>query len=575
MGIIREMPPSLARLIAAGEVVQRPASALKELVENALDAGATNLAVLIERGGLGRLRVADDGCGIAAEDLPLAFVRHATSKLYEEAQLEEILTFGFRGEALASIMEVARVRIQTRRAGDEVGHEITGAFGRVGEIRPSSRQPGTTIEVEQLFARVPARLEFLGSVASETNRCLRVVQHAAIGNPQVRFEFVADGRPLLHAPAVDTLAERIAQVHGDAFASTLLRVQGEMGGAALDGFVSRPDCCPRRATRSVIFINGRPVDVPAVRGAVRQVFRDRLVAGQHPEVILAVSMSPHEVDPNVAPDKSVVRLREEGGIAALAYRAVEKASAPSVPAARPAETTTVGGDQGEAQAPVHWSAPRPVASPHLPGPAPAVQEDLLPDEAAASAPRPQPVAQLDNSLLLVPLENGVLYVDQHSLHERILYDELARKSGETASQALLLPETIRFEDAAELLAFEALLEPLAAAGFMIEPAGPREYWVQATPAWSAHGAPAAALKEAVRALRAETRLRADADEVRERLLRRLACRGAVKAGTPLTMAEMQRLWQEGQKLDLALLDVHGRPGAVFVPFDRIYRDLGR
>lgn len=570
------MPPSLARLIAAGEVVQRPASALKELVENSLDAGATEITVHLERGGLGRLRVADNGSGIEEEDLPLVFVRHATSKLYDESQLTEILTLGFRGEALASIAEVARVRIQTRWAADEIGHEIEAAFGGVQPVRPVTRLPGTTVEVEQLFARVPARMQFLGSPAAETSRCLRVMQHAAIGNPHVRFEFVADGRVLLDAPRAETLEERIAQVYGGDFAETLMFVRAEQGTTCVEGFVSRPDACPRRNTRTVIFVNGRPVDVPRVRAAVRQVYRDRLVAGQNPEMILSIVIPPREIDPNVTPDKSTVRLRAEEVVAALAYRAVERASVPTVPEASPSEAPRPTARVAAASAPQpSFSRAITLFAPEEETPRTDAAQDGFFSDTTDPAPRPFPIAQLDRTLLFVPTESGVLYVDQHSLHERILYEELRRRSRDMDFQELLIPQTLRFSDSADQLRFEDLIEPLARVGFRIEPAGPHEYWIHATPAWSARQSPVRVLQEAVQALESDFRPCSSADELHDALLKRLACRAAVKAGEALSPAEIRGLWQKAAGLDLALLDVHGRPGALFVPYERIYRQLGR
>lgn len=575
MGVIREMPESLARLIAAGEVVQRPASAVKELVENALDADASRVDVAIENGGLRRIRVADDGTGIADDDLEPAFVRHATSKIHTEEDLERIRTFGFRGEALASIYEVARVRIHTCQPGEPVGASIRANFGRVGSPEPAARQPGTTVEVEQLFARVPARLEFLGSVASETNRCVRVVREAALARPDVGFRIESDDRELLSVEPAADLLERIGQVYGTGFTDTLVPVAADAAGTRIAGFVTRPDSCPRRATKSVIMVNGRPVNLPAVRGSIKQAFRDRLVAGQHPEMLLHIELRPDTVDPNVAPDKSVVRVRADDRLASLAYRAVQHAldetgrSRMSASAGRRSALSLTGqaASMGDL-APVDETG---AEEPRL--------ELVFESEApSASAPRRAPrgpIAQLDRTLLLVPVEGGMLMVDQHSLHERVLYERLARQEAPVDQQTLAIPERFEVPDLSDAFRFEDLRAGLEAAGFEIAEAGHGDYFIHAVPAWDSTKSPAQALRNAIAALDRDVRLRGDVEEVRERLYSTIACKAAVKAGDPLTQSEMRALWEQGAELDLALTDVHGRPGAVFVAYADLYRKLGR
>lgn len=575
---IHVLPDSVSRLIAAGEVVQRPANAVKELIENALDANARTVEIEIRDGGLQLIRVSDDGHGIEADDLPLAVLRHATSKLRSVEDLERIRTFGFRGEALASIAEWAELQLLSRAQGAANAATLRVVYGRCEAVRPAARRPGTTVEVRGLFARLPARLEYLGSSRAESQAIARVVQTAAIGAPHVRFVLILDDRTVLDVAATNDPVERIAEIYGNEFARGLLPIESRYGGLVLRGFVSHPDAAPKRTTRSTIFVNDRPVDLPALRGGIRQAYRSRIGADRVPEVIVWLDVQPSAVDPNVAPDKSEVRLRRDADhVGALAYQAAERALATlDAVAAVPVDHRPT----------VTWSPSIRVFQPRPLEAEKATDlfssERLLGTSKSPSTSTPTGIRlpadppflyQLARSFLVAPTDEGLLYVDQHSLHERILYEELSTKAEMMDRQALLEPETIRFASADAALGFEEQIDVLRTVGFEIESAGLRTYWIQTVPAWIGVKDPIRALRDALETL--ERSPARDESAVSSRLFRSLACRAAVKAGQSLSEEEIRVLWQAGLSLDLALLDVHGRPGAVLIRHDEIARRLDR
>ena len=316
MGRIRRLDDHLATLIAAGEVVAGPVSVVRELIDNALDAGATAIDVTVEEGGLRSIRVADNGQGMDEADAVLCLARHATSKIAAPEDLASILTLGFRGEALAAIAAVSHLKLETRRADDASGTSVRAAGGTVAETRPVARRPGTTIEVGHLFYNTPARREFQDSARAESARVLQAVERLAIARPAVRFTFRDGERELLDLPPATDLLERIRQIYGDELADALIPVRAERGAIAVAGYVARPTAAVRRPRRNTFLVNGRPFESFEIRRLLTTTFAHLVPQGHHVEAVLTIELPPSEVDVNVSPDKSQVRFRRAGQLLA-------------------------------------------------------------------------------------------------------------------------------------------------------------------------------------------------------------------------------------------------------------------
>lgn len=585
MGRIRLMPDALAAQIAAGEVVERPASVVKELIENALDAGGEAIQVDLEAGGLRLIRVSDDGQGMDEEDACMAPRRHATSKVFESADLEEIHTLGFRGEALASILAVSRMKIQTCAADAELGTELAGSFGGVDAVRPVARTQGTTIEVAHLFRNTPARLEYLSSEAAETRRVVRVVQAAALGVPHVRFRMTSDGRELLALAAAQGLGERLRQVYGDDFVAGLLPLAAERDGVSVEGFMASPVNAKARSTRSAYFLNARPFESRAMRAVIHNATRAQ-TGGRHVDTVLYVRMDPRRFDPNVSPDKSAIRFRRcEGLLMATLTDALRRALADHAAsgersgrtsenavwsAASDGEVEEAGGDEtqgtlfvGSESAAVNRSRPQDTG---VVGGA----RSRLPEEPAV-------LYQQARTFIVAPLDDGVLFLDQHSAHERVVYEDLVRGARERVQQPLLTPKPIEVSGAEDLLKLAEITPLLDRMGFSVEPSGPRGFWLTAVPGWLGQRDPARVIGRVVGEMDGVPTLGREGDEGRvyERLLHTVACHAAVRAGQTLSQEEMRALWRRVRTIDLGLLDVHGRPGALLVSNEELARRLGR
>lgn len=573
MGRIRQMDDGLATLIAAGEVITGPAAVVRELVDNALDAGASTVEVRVEEGGLRRIRVADDGCGMDAADAALCLSRHATSKIAAAEDLEEIGTLGFRGEALASILAVARLQIETSVTGGE-GSRVAGAAGALLEVGAVARRRGTTIEVSRLFHNTPARREYQDTPRAELGRVLQAVQRAALAHPGVRFSLHEGSRELLDLLAAPDLLERIRQLHGAEFADALLPVSATRGEVCVTGFVSHPAAAVRRARRNAFAVNGRPFESFEVRRILANTFSPQLTGGAHVEAILHVSLPRRDVDVNVSPDKSQVRFRRPGQVFAAVHDALQAALGEQEALVR----------IGAASAP-HAEHPEPRIAPAAAGPAPL----LLPLGARAPRhrlpPEPPAILQLHDTYLVCPSPDGLLIVDQHAAHERVHYERLRerlRRLGRNPDvQSLVFPEPLRLDPAQVLLLRE--MEPvLRRLGFDLVAAGPREMLVQGTPAALGRRSAARTLQRLMEQY-ADGRDRglgagASDDQVaaiEERLLHTVACHSAVRAGQPLSEAERRALWAALCEVELAGHDVHGRPALLLLEVEEITRRMGR
>lgn len=589
MGVIKEMSPSLAALIAAGESVQHPASAVKELVENALDAGATAVSVELEGGGTKLIRCVDNGRGMDSGDAVLSLKSHATSKVYSEDDLRAIHTFGFRGEALSSILAVSHITVLTRHKDDEEGTRVEGAFGNVKGASVAMRTPGTTIEVRKLFHSTPAQLEYLSSVSAEVRRALRVMQAAAIGRPDVKFVFKSDGKTLLEVESVGEPRKRIGQVHGEGYAEKLLSFSSERSGVKVDGFVTSPDRSPARATKSVLYMNGRPFDDYVVGKIASDTFRDSVVGRKSPEVFLFVMMGAERFNPNVSPDKSKIKFRRTQGLFYASVTDGFKAALASF-AGGSEKSEAHTGKQGAVGKGDKGGRGVDVAGQGLDIWGGSESQGGAGADGLSGQNRTQTVAgpvesdglergifQQARTFMVIPRADGILYVDQHSVHERVNYERLKSGEGASDAQLLLIPQNLDFDTADERLVLEELIPLLKDAGFDIEPSGPDSYWITAVPSWLSDRDVGRAVRQAVESMAEEGKrsLGNSVEEVRDKLLQRVACHAAVKAGQVLSDSEMRVLWKSARSLDLGLLDVHGRPGAVFVSNVEIARRVGR
>jgi DNA mismatch repair protein MutL len=569
------LPDVVANRIAAGEVVERPASVVKELLENALDAGARAVAVAIESGGKTLIRVADDGEGMGREDTLLALDRHATSKIRAADDLVGIATFGFRGEALPSIASVSRFELETAAAGDPVGTRLAATGGLVSAVEDAVRQPGTTVVVRSLFFNTPARRKFLRSARSETRACVEAVTTLALALPAMGVSMLADGRQVVEALPAPSLAERVAQLLGRRFAATLLPVAHEAGGVRIAGLVQRPAEAAPTGRAAYLFVNGRPIrDHFLVRAAERG-YRATVPSGSRPSVILTLEVPDADVDVNVHPAKLEVRFRDRYALEAAVEDAVHRALGELASAA------PVGG------APLPWEhqavakpPSREAASPALPGfeAGEPSQDDLgveQPGDDEVAEPRYSRVlGQVHAAYILVESPGALLIVDQHSAHERVLYERTMRVLATQAdgAQKLLFPLTLNFAPA-ELDAIEAHADLLARLGYEIEQFGGAAVIVHAMPAPHARFDAEHCLKDVVADL-AGGRFGGLANPL-ERFASTFACRAAIKAGQALTEQEMRELVDRLFATELPAHDVHGRPTIVQLPVGELERRFGR
>ncbi|GIW71998.1 MAG: DNA mismatch repair protein MutL [Planctomycetota bacterium] len=612
MAPIRRLPPELVDQIAAGEVIERPASALKELVENALDAGARRIEVQLEDGGRRLVRVLDDGSGIPAAELELAVSSHATSKLAGLEDLFRIRSLGFRGEALASMASVAELRLASRPPGAAEGAEIRVVGGRMEPVRPAALAPGTVVEVRHLFFNTPARRKFLGTAAGEARACAQALVRLALSAPAVGFRLEHQGRLLLEAPPAASVRERIADLFGQALAAELLEVAAEGAGVRLRGLVAPPHRTRGDAAHQFVALRvgggevARPVRDRVLAAAIKEGYRGLLMSGRHPVVFLELEVEPELVDVNVHPAKLEVRFRNQGEVFGLVVRALRQAllahaepaplgarSAPQPAAPPPAVQLRAGAParwqeasqrrprgvaaalaRGESS-PVPAAAlapplealpaerPRPTgAGPALGSVAPARAGSALLEPAAAAAPS----LQLASGYLLVESADGFEVIDPHALHERILYEQLRQRiaSGSLEVQQLLVPAVLELEPAAAAAAEQARAL-LAQLGLVLEPFGPGRWAVQAYPVLlegpGGRGLDLPALAAELIDLLADGRA-PERPELFERVLATMACKAAVKLGERLRPAEIEALLARRALAERSHLCPHGRPSAL-------------
>jgi len=556
MTAIRVLPELLISQIAAGEVVERPASVLKELIENALDAGAREIGVTLDQGGVRRVQVDDDGAGIARDELALALARHATSKIGSLEDLEAVGSLGFRGEALASIAAVSRLELSSRQSGARHAYRIRAEGGGAGAPEPAARDPGTTVAVSDLYFNTPARRKFLRSEATEFGHCEAVFRRAALARPDLAWSLRHNARvSTLLKP--QSLPERAAALLGKDFTASALPVVAQAGGLRLHGLAGSPQAARSRADEQYFYVNGRFVRDRVLAHAAREAWADLLHGDRQPAYVLFLELEPRGVDVNVHPAKTEVRFRDGRSVHQFVLHALKRALSPSA-----------------AEAPVSYAALAPAAGAPLQRalgieqPAAAYQSFIAaasrPAPLAAGAPQGAPplgyaLAQLHGVYILAQNQAGLVLVDMHAAHERIVYERLKRSldAGAVQRQRLLVPSVFRAE-ALEVAVAEENGAALELLGLEISAAGPNELAVRAAPAALSAGDVAALARGVLAELREYGAAQALAAR-RDELLSGMACHAAVRANRALTLPEMNALLREMEATERSGSCNHGRP----------------
>ena len=562
---IRALPDTLISQIAAGEVIERPASVVRELVDNALDAGATSITVRLMAGGVRSIVVEDDGAGIPADELSLAVLRHATSKITSLADLETVTTMGFRGEALAAMASVAGLTLSSRTEGATLAQRLDA---RSGELQPAARGRGTTVEVEELFFATPARRKFLKTDATEFAHALEAVRRHALARPDVGFAVWHEGRLSVQWRAA-TPAQRLADVLGRDFHAASLALDGQYGRLRLHGRIGRPEAARSRADQQYLFVNRRHVRDRLVAHAVRAAYEDQLHGSRQPSWVLYLDLPPETVDVNVHPTKIEVRFRDGRAVHQAVQRAVESALAPTraadidPPAAVPAPPFSVSSASWQ---PGLVPAERPVL--HAAEPQAAWQALLRPlepappvvDDELGSWPLGRALAQIGGVYILAENQQGLVIVDMHAAHERIVYERLKaarRGGGRLPAQPLLIPVSLA-ANAVEMATAEAEADTLLALGLELSPLSAQALAVRSRPAALPH-ADVAQLARSVLADLAEHGASRAVQRAEHDILATMACHGAVRANRRLTVAEMNALLRDMEATERADTCNHGRP----------------
>jgi DNA mismatch repair protein MutL len=633
---IQILPDTLANQIAAGEVVERPASVVKELVENALDAGATRVDVAIRNGGKTEIRVADDGHGMGRDDALLSLDRHATSKIRRPEDLQQVRSFGFRGEALPSIASVARLTLETAEAGG-VGTRVRVAAGRIQGVEDCARQAGTTVTVRSLFMNVPARAKFLRGAGVETRAVVDAVVTLALANLVAAFRLESNGRLLLELPAARDLVSRVAALWGDEAAGRFVPVGRSEAGLTVGGLVERPDAALSGPRRLHLFVDGRPFRDRELVHAAERAYRTTVPRGARPSLLLYLQLGAGAVDVNVHPSKLEVRFTDRARIDACIEGAVHEAlnqadsaatldRRPALPQLRrdPAPAA-VPETAGAGQLAFFVAAAERMPPAGGPGAAAAAEAGVAEDEPAAGpgAARGVPVAggtgaglaaaaaagvaeggaggeggaagaaeggvagvaeapgraalwQLHDSYILAETRTGLLIIDQHSAHERILFQQLmeAFDRGGQDSQRLLFPITLRLTPA-EYATIADARELFERTGFEVEPFGGRTVIMHAAPAPHPYFNAERCVRDMIAELASGSELTRSARTQYERIAMTFACKGAIKAGQRLSAREMEELFERLFATDLPYHDVHGRPTVIRLSLDELERRFGR
>jgi DNA mismatch repair protein MutL len=564
---IRVLDNHLIDQIAAGEVIERPASIVKELVENSLDAGAQSIEIEVEAGGVRLTRVRDDGCGIPADELKLALSRHATSKISTADDLAEIMTLGFRGEALPSIASVSRFEITSRHAEAERAASVRVDSGTVGDPAPAAHPPGTTIEVRDLFYNLPARRKFLRSEVTEQGHIVRLVERLALSRSDVAFRLRSGTRTLLDAPALSSsgqAADRIGRIVGREFVERSLELEHSAGPVRITGWIGTPSAARATGDMQFWFVNGRAVRDRLLMNAVRLGYRDVLYGGRQPAYVLYLEIEPALVDVNAHPQKLEVRFRDSRQIHDFVFRAVERQLAgtkPGVSVVPPAYTPNGHYSQGlplraaDSGAPGVWAVAQ-----MLRGGGSEIPHPEIPygeDAPASAAPLGEALAQIHGIYILAQNDQGLVLVDMHAAHERVLYEKMKAQQGGAATQLLLAPISIELK-VDELDVLLEKRDEWQAAGFDLERLGPQTLVVRSVPALLPREDIAALVRDVVGDVTSDGASH-HLDSATDRLLGTIACRSAIHAHRRLTLAEMNALLRQMEQTPRADQCNHGRP----------------
>ena len=566
---VRVLPPELASKIAAGEVVERPASVVKELVENSLDAGASRITVQIEAGGVRLVRVSDDGGGIAAPEVELAFQRHATSKLQTPEQLDAVATLGFRGEALPSIAVASRVSLTTRTGEAEAGYQVLLEWGQLTRSTPQGCPPGTTVKVSDLFGNLPARRKFLKSNAAETSRVHDLVARYALAYPQVQFRLIVDGRPVITTPGNGKPREILLELYGAEVAASMLEVMAEdpETGYRVDGFISPPSVNRANRTYMTLFINRRWVQSRMLSYALEEAYHGLLPEKRYPVSAINVSLPYHDVDVNSHPAKREVRFHHEGRVFSTVQKAVRAAliADSPVPQMRPPAGASTGAPPSAA-GPAFF--PRSAFS--------GLRQDYsAPPDAAAprqSPPALKVVGQVKLTYIVAEGPEGMFLVDQHAAHERVLFDRLRRDAAQPSplSQPLLEPVTVELTPGqVEVLAKHG--DFLKSYGFQVEAFGDNVYLLRSMPVILTTQDPGKSLVDVLDLVAFEGLVRQREDI----MAASIACHSAIRAGKALTEAEMRALLEQLEGADNPHTCPHGRPTMIHFSAYHMEREFGR
>ncbi|MGF1475607.1 MAG: DNA mismatch repair endonuclease MutL [Geminicoccaceae bacterium] len=572
---IRRLPAGLVNRIAAGEVVDRPASVVKELAENALDAGASRIEIALEAGGKSLIQVRDDGSGMDGDVLALALERHATSKL-PDGDLVDIRYLGFRGEALPAIGSVSRLTITSRVVAASNAHQVTVNAGQVGPVTPAAGSLGTLVTVQNLFETVPARRKFLKSERAEVQAVSDTVRRLAIANPMVGFALMSDQRHLLNV-GPGTLKDRLQAVIGREFVADAVELTAERDGIKIEGYVGLPTASARTTQHQIFVVNGRAVQDRLFSGALRAAYHDLVFHGRHPKAVVIIDIDPELVDVNVHPQKAEVRFRDAGAVRGLLVGAIKRAlSGEGLSVARHVGGTALGTTEGRRDASL--SGPGPGTAAPRPGlaetpqafftddsmaPPAAMAADAAAGETGENADETFPLgaarAQLHRAYVIAQTPDGVVLVDQHAAHERIVYERLKAAMAEKGvpAQTLLVPEVVTLAPAmASLIAGRR--DGLAELGLWVEPFGEDAILVRGTPAWLGEVDAAALIKDLADDL-VELDDGLALREALERIAAAMACHGSVRAGRTLSLDEMNALLREMERTPNIAQCNHGRP----------------
>jgi len=553
---IRVLSPDVVSKIAAGEVIERPASVVKELIENSLDSGASEIAVEARGGGVELIRVSDNGSGIPASELELAFRRHATSKIGALDDLEKVSSLGFRGEALPSIAAVAEVEVLTQSSSDEVGTYVSLKQGEVVSREGRARPRGTTVTVNRLFRYFPARLKFLKSVSTESSHISHLLSQYALAFPEVRFRLVFGGRTSFRTTGSGDLREVAGQVYGPESVRSMLEVERKDAQVGVRGLASSPALARSNRNSLSFFVNRRWVRSPLLARATEEAYRGLLMEGRHPIAVINLSLPAGELDVNIHPAKAQVKFSQEQAVFAAVRRAVEEALA-RTPIARPraAPFTPVSGQ---------WQSPRMVMDTE-----PVFVVSRLP---AMELPLLRVVGQVANTYIIAEGPDGLYLIDQHAAHERILYDRILAQwaQKEVEVQGLLQPITLELTPGEEET-LKAGREVLASFGFAIEPFGDRSYLIRSIPALMA----GANVVEMVGALLDDLAVKEGPAAWEEKIAHSLSCHGSIRAGQQMSNDEMRELIKQLEQTKQPRTCPHGRPTMMHLSSHQLEKEFGR